>query len=531
MADNSMNTRSRPVSASENGTQIHTSEGVVDNLRSESTDLHAVQKSISTTCVTAGDPPGCLEAQKAVSAGCCTAGSPEESEAASAAAVEEAVNSFVTAVHKKYNDDADADYSFTKPTGDIVFVPKSGPVKMTASGNIILPKQVSMSGCEINVAGDPALIQKMCQKVQELDLMENSISSWEEVLSIIECIPNLTFLNLTKNQLTSALPDLTSRKLPHLTQLVLNNTMVTWDAVLQLLEAFPRIEELHLSLNGFESVSIPVSTSAASSTKSSSESATLTSYPNLHKLFFVGNSIVDWREFNKLGAFFPHLQFLLISETNLKEIQGADEIADCFPCLHTLGLNRTHLKSWEEIEKLRLFPCLNDVRLNGIPFLEEFPEKFRRQHTVALLPNITTLNGSAIKDAEREDAERFYIRLYMDKEEKTARYFELEKQHGKLDPLAKVIFKPKLHVRLKVRVEGPNQELIKAEEMDIDVSQTFKDLKKLLSNVAGCSVAKFQLFYQDIEYSQGPDRLPNSDRKLHSYNMRDGAELIIACKE
>ncbi|BFZ13633.1 hypothetical protein BsWGS_16672 [Bradybaena similaris] len=526
MADSSSNIRSQLSSTADNRKLPHNSAAGVDNLISDCTD--AVQKSISTTCVHVEGSPECLEVQKTVSATCCAAGSPKYS---AAAAVEEAVNSFVTAVHKKYNDDADADYSFTKPTGDIVFVPKSGPVKMTASGNIMLPKQVSMSGCEIDVAGDPVLIQRMCQKVHELDLMENNITSWEEVLGIIECIPNLTFLNLTKNHLACDLPDLISRSLPQLTHLVLNSTMITWDAVLHLLEAFPKIEELHLSLNGFESVSIPVSTVTTSTSASPSDSVTLTNYPNLQRLFFVGNNIVDWREFNKLGAFFPNLEFLLISETDLEEIEGADDIPNCFRCLHTLGLNRTHLKSWDEIEKLRLFPCLNDVRLNGIPFLEEFPEKFRRQHTVALLPNITTLNGSPVKDAEREDAERAYIRLYMNKEEKAARYFELEKQHGKLDPLAKVIFKPKLHIKMMVRVEGPNQELIKVEEMDIDVNQTVKDLKKLLSNVAGCSVSKFQLYYLETEYSQTPERLPNSDRKLHSYSMKDGDELIVACKE
>lgn len=75
--------------------------------------------------------------------------------------------------------------------------------------------------------------------------------------------------------------------------------------------------------------------------------------------------------------------------------------------------------------------------------------------------------------------------------------------------------------------------MIKAEEMDIDVNQTIRDLKKLLSNVAGCSPAKFQLFYldRDKETSYGPERLSYTDRKVHSYNMRDGDELIIACKE
>ena len=40
---------------------------------------------------------------------------------------------------------------------------------------------------------------------------------------------------------------------------------------------------------------------------------------------------------------------------------------------------------------------------------------------MALLPNITLLNGSPVFVTEREDAERAYIRLYMDDEEKPSR--------------------------------------------------------------------------------------------------------------
>ena len=41
-----------------------------------------------------------------------------------------------------------------------------------------------MSGQEISVAGDADCIEKMCANVTELDLMENDITSWEEVVFI-----------------------------------------------------------------------------------------------------------------------------------------------------------------------------------------------------------------------------------------------------------------------------------------------------------------------------------------------------------
>lgn len=45
-------------------------------------------------------------------------------------------------------------------------------------------------------------------------------------------------------------------------------------------------------------------------------------------------------------------------------------------------------------------------------------KKERRQQMVARLPNLEKLNGTPISETEREAAERMFIRLYMDSEEK-----------------------------------------------------------------------------------------------------------------
>lgn len=51
-------------------------------------------------------------------------------------------------------------------------------------------------------------------------------------------------------------------------------------------------------------------------------------------------------------------------------------------------------------------------------FPQEYTEHERRQLLIARLPNIQTLNGGGvISYEEREDAERAFIRYYMDKPE------------------------------------------------------------------------------------------------------------------
>lgn len=56
--------------------------------------------------------------------------------------------------------------------------------------------------------------------------------------------------------------------------------------------------------------------------------------------------------------------------------------------------------------------------------------------------------GDKISKEEREDSERAFIRFYLDSEEKPARYFELEKVHGKLDPLVNISMKPEVQAEV-----------------------------------------------------------------------------------
>lgn len=71
---------------------------------------------------------------------------------------------------------------------------------------------------------------------------------------------------------------------------------------------------------------------------------------------------------------------------------------------------------------------------------------------IARLPFVTTLNGGGeITRDEREDAERAFVRYYMDKPEsdRPARYEELAQKHGKLDPLVNIDLRPEKRVKVR----------------------------------------------------------------------------------
>ena len=115
------------------------------------------------------------------------------------------------------------------------------------------------------------------------------------------------------------------------------------------------LEELHLSLNKYTSVDLPEDFV----------------YPSLTRLFFNKNHVDSWSHVSCLGRAFPNLQQLYLAETGVASLdEDGDRLAQQFPSLVLLSLNKTRLGSWQEVERLRLLPSLTDVRLQGIPFFE-----------------------------------------------------------------------------------------------------------------------------------------------------------------
>ncbi|KAK7099859.1 uncharacterized protein [Littorina saxatilis] len=583
--------------------------------------------------------------------------------------------SFVEAAWEKFHGEMAADDCLG------IYMPKKGPAKITDSGHLILPWRVHLTDCGITVAGRHSDVAGMCCNVTELDLTHNDITSLEEVLHVIRCMPQLTFLNLTKNPLrastvamathnistttedTSGSPpacrcsnvtpsgtsprasqreavahtslalnnasvtsgqvrteevvengnkvrhnfaadfedgktvtittttvittvstyrqsqekngafesarpnaecaqgrtvttttttttttvaastsiassneDLASENLyssKHNTmrepetdkehvnketktehssfctvnQLVLNDTGIAWKGIACLLRLFPNIEELHLSLNNYTSVDLPPDFV----------------HPSLARLFFNGNPVNDWSHVRSLGLAFPNMKQLFLADTDISSLEDdVEHLAQAFPSLEMLSLNKSLLEGWEEVEQLRLFPTLTDVRVLGIPFLEEQGSSARRKQVVARLPNITKLNGSGVTEEEREDAERAFLRLYMDSEDKPERYFELEKVYGKLDPLANVSLS-------KYNVDVVMGE--RREHLEINVEQTVRDLKKSLADFAGLPTAKFVVYYRDVKADREPVKLKFPDKTLVSLRLSDEDEFIIEPKE
>ncbi|CAI5694721.1 unnamed protein product [Oreochromis niloticus] len=416
---------------------------------------------------------------------------------------------FVEVISEKYSPE---NFPYRRGPGmGVVVVSTGGPQGSPMKDRLNLPSVLVLNSCGISRSGDQAEIAAFCAHVMELDLSHNKLQDWHEISKIVSNIPNLEFLNLSSNPLAGmTLEPRWAEAFSSVRRLVLNNTQVSWDTVLLLTREIPELEELFLCHNEYSSVS-PSSVAC----------------PTLRLLHITDNCLKDWAEVRKFGSMFPCLDTLVMANNNLSSIQDSKDILQrLFPKLRSINLHNSGLNQWEDIEKLNFFPKLEEVRLQGIPLLQAYTNAERRSLMIAQLPSISLLNGSAVTDSEREDAERFFIRYYLDypEEELPYRYHSLVNKYGKLEPLAEIDLRPRCRAQVEVHCEE------KVEQLSIRLDQTVAELKKQLTTVVQLSTNSMRLYYIDKGSAFGPEEMKYNTRALHSYSIQDGDEILVVPK-
>lgn len=461
-----------------------------------------------------------------------------------------------------------------------IFVPKLPPL-------VSVPELLVLNDCDIDCAGDSEDLRNKCRTVKELDLAQNKLANWNEIFRILSHMPRVEFVNLSNNRLYGPVSPPTDCCMTRLRSLVLNNTRLDWDSVDGLLGFLPTLQELHLSLNDYRNVLIDTLDednlandfdemqitdeeddkveelctcgnnssnnnefpSSSTSYKRSDSTSSMYKKTNAHsgvkKLHFTGNPVQDWAEICRLGRVFPKLESLVLAECPLRAVEYVPRPSSCssdkstedeecdppheyFKSLTFLNLSSTNINTWDDIDRLAKFPSLKNLRVQNWPLWDkcDATEHERRQLLIARLPYVETLNGGGIITAEeREDAERAFIRYYMDRPEsdRPARYNELIAIHGKLDPLVNIDLRPEKRVKVTFTY-GDTSEV-----RSVDVYRTVVDLKSRLERLTGISAAKMRLFYvdQDFRDLNGPELMKYPHKKLYSYNIRSGDEIII----
>lgn len=462
------------------------------------------------------------------------------------------MRSLTQAVVEKYSDD-DED---SANQGFVLFVPRSSPRQR-------LPSTLILDHCDIDSVGDEQSLSSLCHDVKELDLAHNNISNWNEVNKLINCLPQLNFLNLSYNLLGGAV-NAPPTSYPSLKKLVLNRVGIQWNVLVPYLSLIPNLEELHLSFNQMD---IPVTVKAKKEKD--------LQFPKVLALHFDGNRVEHRDHLHWISQHFPSLTSLVLCDCPLWTLRrasptpnelerssgspsgsysssaensltppcfGDGKSSSCcshlvkddfleaeengaskksiFPHLRSVSLNNSCIDCWEEVDQLRNWPSLVELRLQSCPLFRTLTEHERRQLTIARLPNLRRLNGgSDISDKEREQSERNFIRRFHDSEAKPSRYDELLNVHGHVAPFAQVSLRPPK--KADVWVQFGEQ---RWNEKNLSLHMTMKELKEKFSFVIGMPPSKMRLWHFDQTH-QEIMRFPS--KRLYSYNVKDGDEFMI----
>ncbi|XP_076167148.1 tubulin folding cofactor E like protein mlt isoform X2 [Ptiloglossa arizonensis] len=462
-----------------------------------------------------------------------------------------------------------------------IFIPKKSP-------RHTVPALLVLQDCDIESAGNDAeKLRNKCKNVEELDLAQNKLSQWTEVFEILHHMPKIKFLNLSFNCLAEVL-EIRHGSYDHLKNLVLNGTRVSWSTVQGLVRLLRNLEELHLSLNEYKTVDLEhqKSENGNDSVKKLHFTGNPVEvwneisklgyvFPNLESLVLAecplrSLALVDNRNSNDdetTTCTGKDQENLTEDNENMNNMDADESVVsvdekgnriydegkvtydrsesesessgtsvrsshDPFRKLRFLNVNGTLLSTWDDVERLARFPVLKSLRIQGCPLFEsprEYTEHERRQLLIARLPNVETLNGGGvISSQEREDAERAFIRYYMDKPEadRPERYSELVAIHGKLDPLVHVDLTPEK----RVKVTFTYGDLV--EVRSVDVYRTVFELKTKLETMVKIPANRMRLFYvdQEMKAQYGPEEMLYPNKQLYRYNIRNGDEIIIDSK-
>eukprot|EP00736_Rhodelphis_marinus_P011196 Rmarinus@m.30226 len=396
-------------------------------------------------------------------------------------------------------------------------------------------------------------VAELLPAVEELDLSGNLFSSWDEVSSILRQLGTLVTLNLSRNLLPplSQSPEL--HGFENLRMLVLNGCKLSWDQACHVLSCTSNLEELYLSQNDISHLSTPTS---------------IQPFQSLKTLCLDENAIADWAEVMKLSAL-PALQKLLLSDNAIQSVSypvtesspvevqdGATEASSPFSQLKFLSLNRNRISAWESVDALNAFPSLSSVRFQDNPLCEEFSPGVMRSLIVARVKNLCSLNGSAVREREREDAQRWYVQRVAgeayrmlqtdfggDKEKTDAwvrenhpRYPALAEEYGDLlgelertekkatgdDPDAALlteIVRITISPRGRCASKGPMEKRVPSR-------MTVSQLKALCNRLYSIETSD-QLLYMSSRDLPVPEALTQDHRDLSYYGFRDGFEVIL----
>lgn len=260
--------------------------------------------------------------------------------------------------------------------------------------NLARLREVVVDGMCVSRAGSSDELARCLPCCRELDLNNNLLWEWGEILYIVKALPKLRFLNLSKNKMRALREGdyLNTDVAEKIKKLSLYDCDLSTNDVEVLVRIFSAVEELGLCSNRIGELRV--------------ESGAL---QNLQLLDLEANSELDWTGIRAVW-FLPNLEVLNLTRTNVSSIICPEE--GMFPSLRLLYLCKNKISEWNSINELSRLCSLAEVMLQGNPVMEIGDRLTNRQIVEAKIPRLKVLNREVVTASDRRGAEIDYLKRF-----------------------------------------------------------------------------------------------------------------------
>ncbi|KAL5008816.1 hypothetical protein ScPMuIL_014397 [Solemya velum] len=390
-------------------------------------------------------------------------------------------------------------------------------------------EDVSLRNMAIYGSGPNPDLSRFAPNIQELDLCQNLLPSWQSVATIAQQLPNLRTLNISQNKLQ--FPDNPSDLIgcfPSLRCLYLNRMNYTWQEVLRCCSMFPVLEDLHVCFNNIKELWGP------------------NLLPKRLKLLNLeSNPLEGWNQILKMGTL-QNLEKLIITENNIEtiifpECEPTDK-TPLFPKLQSLCLNRNQISEWSSVTEMNKLQNLKELKMQFNPILVTVSMETAWEEVIARIGGLQIFNRTQVMESHRRGAEIDYLKKNgpewikaggnedpaknnpsLEFLKKHPRYMELVKIYGAAEESEMVqpsrTLKDNL-ICVKIRsLAIPGKGVL---EKKLPVTMTVQKLKSLVKRLFRVDNREITLSYRS-QKMQGPKiDFDNEMRQISFYSVETG---------
>jgi len=253
-------------------------------------------------------------------------------------------------------------------------------------------KSISLLNCYVSSAGNPGEIASALSSVTSLNLNGTLMSSWEDISIIIEQLPKLSEIDLSRTKLRCKgnVNFTTSRTIK---TVILNDCSLSWRKIVQVSSMWPFAKFLGLSHNSIKNFDVIIPDNFLS---------------NLESLQINNNPIGQWKKLKFLNKF-PNLSNLQVNSCGFETLD-VDELD--LLSLKTLSLNDNDFKFCSVFNELNKLSSLKNLYFLRNKCMLKNDKSLLAEIVISKISNLKRLNNQEITSQLRMDSEISYLKTY-----------------------------------------------------------------------------------------------------------------------